>query len=807
MEIREISTYDNPKRKVFNMKNTNIESNAQSSRMAALCDSGYQYVKPADCELFDRLLSSFVPSNAFDVHVHLYDTRMLGPVISGTEQKGSTEVGYDTFINRQQRWMGDLGPTQGLFFPFPVKDMDVSLANSLLIEQLKKHPTSRGLMFIRPEDDPSQIEKMVKSHNLSGFKVYHSFAARPDSFHAEVGEYLPSWAWEIANKHGLCIMLHLVLPRALADIRNQQYIREYCQLYPNAKLILAHGARSFCVRHTLEGISAIYGLDNVFFDTSAICDTEVLEAILETFGTTRLMYGSDFPVSEVHSRPITIGDGFYWISEDNKDWKLWQHGQLTLCGIESLLAVKQACRKMHLTEGDIERIFCTNARELLGISKSSGGSGQATYLKAKSLIPGGTQLLSKRPETFAPNQWPSYYIEARGCEVIDMDGRHFLDFTSTGIGACLLGYAHPEVTNAVIRRVKLGSMSTLNCPEEVELAELLIQMHPWAQNIRFARCGGESLAIAVRIARAATERDIIAFCGYHGWSDWYLAANLNKDSALDQHLIPGLSPKGVPRSLQGSALPFTYNKLDELDRLIKDQGSRLAAVVMEPTRSVDPDAGFLEGVRELCDRCGARLIFDEVTTGFRLYCGGVHLKYGIEPDIAVFAKALGNGHPIAAIVGKSETMQAAQDSFISSTYWTEGVGPTAALATLRVMQNVDVPQHLTHIGDLFRKGLTSLARAKHIPLKFSGHKSLTFLNFDHQDNLALMTLFTVRMLKHGFLAASPFYPTLAHENRHVEAYIAAADEVFAEMAESIAKGDTHDRVGGNVRHAGFARLN
>ncbi|MCC7085143.1 MAG: aminotransferase class III-fold pyridoxal phosphate-dependent enzyme, partial [Pirellulales bacterium] len=261
---------------------------------------------------------------------------------------------------------------------------------------------------------------------------------------------------------------------------------------------------------------------------------------------------------------------------------------------------------------------------------------------------------------FAPEQWPPYCIKANGCEVVDLDGRSYLDFTMNGVGSCLLGYAHPAVSAAVIERVQAGSMSSLNYPEEVDLAELLIGMHPWAEQMRMARTGGEAMAVAVRILRAATKRDIVAFCGYHGWADWYLAANLNADSALDGHLIPGLSPVGVPRGLRNTALPFNYNKIEELQRIVEMHGERLAAVVMEPTRIFPPQAGFLEGVRDLCNRCGARLAFDEVTTGFRLHFGGVHLKYGIEPDMAIFAKSLGNGHPIAAIIGTAHTMRAAQ---------------------------------------------------------------------------------------------------------------------------------------------------
>jgi len=434
---------------------------------------------------------------------------------------------------------------------------------------------------------------------------------------------------------------------------------------------------------------------------------------------------------------------------------------------------------------------------------------QQLYRLAKSIIPGGTQLLSKRPEMFAPDQWPGYYKEARGCEVIDLDGRSYVDMSLMGIGSCLLGFNDPDVSDAVIARVKAGSMSTLNCPEEVELAQLMLEIHPWAEQVRFARTGGEAMAVAGRIARARTGRDVVAFCGYHGWHDWYLAANRatkTDGDILKQYLLPGLSPEGVPPQLAGTALPFSYNQLDSLKQIVDQHGSRLAAVVMEAARQKDPAPGFLEGVRELCDRSGAAMVIDEISIGWRLTLGGAHLRFGVRPDIAVFAKAMGNGHPIAAIVGRADVMQAAQESFISSTYWTEGVGPAAALATVRKMQRIDVPGHIAAIGTRWRDGLQRIAQAEDVPLSLSGYPALTYVNFDHPDALALQTLLTVRMLKHGFLAGGGFYPSLAHTADHVDRYLAAAEEVFAELGLALRKGDLAARIGGPVRHSGFARL-
>jgi glutamate-1-semialdehyde 2,1-aminomutase len=293
---------------------------------------------------------------------------------------------------------------------------------------------------------------------------------------------------------------------------------------------------------------------------------------------------------------------------------------------------------------------------------------QALYTRAKQIIPSGTQLLSKRPEMFAPGQWPAYYTKAKGCEVWDLDGNHYYDMTSNGIGACLLGYADEDVCHAVIRRVSDGCTSTLNSPEEVALAERLIGIHPWAENARFARTGGEIGAVAVRIARATTGRDVIAVCGYHGWSDWYLAANLGENDSLNGHLLPGLDPAGVPKGLYGTTTTFNFNNFKQFDEMITRYGKDLAAVIMEPARNNDPENGFLEYVKEKVHQAGALLIFDEITIGWRLNFGGSHLRYGVNPDMATFAKALGNGHPIAAVIGTKAAMEGAHKSFISSTY-------------------------------------------------------------------------------------------------------------------------------------------
>jgi len=437
---------------------------------------------------------------------------------------------------------------------------------------------------------------------------------------------------------------------------------------------------------------------------------------------------------------------------------------------------------------------------------SRDGTGQKLYEKAKGLIPGGTQLLSKRPEMFLPEQWPSYYSRAEGCKVWDLDDNVYTDMCYSAIGACLLGYADPDVDKAVCDAVSRGSMTTLNCPEEVELAELLLELHPWAERVRYARTGGEAMAVAVRIARAASGKDVVAFCGYHGWHDWYLAANLSESHALDGHLLPGLDPAGVPRALQGTAFPFTYNRADELERIVSEHEGKVGVIVMEPIRNYQPEPGFLEAVRKTASNIGAVLVFDEITAGWRLNCGGAHLLQSVVPDMAVFAKGMSNGYPMAAVIGTAGVMEAAQESFISSTYWTERIGPAAALAMIRKHRRLDVASHLVRIGELVQAGWQEAAAAAGLDVKVSGIPPLGHFEIEHEESQALGTLFTQLMLEKGFLARNAFYAAYAHSDEDVDAYLSAVNEAFGVLAEAAGKGSVQDHLAGPVAHTGFRRL-
>src|SRR4030067_3065306 len=426
--------------------------------------------------------------------------------------------------------------------------------------------------------------------------------------------------------------------------------------------------------------------------------------------------------------------------------------------------------------------------------------------KAKVIIPGGSQLLSKRSEMFLPEQWPSYYDRAKGCQVWDLDGNGYTDMSTMGIGACILGYADDDVDGAVKSAIDRGSMCTLNAPEEIELAELLIRLHPWAQMVRYARTGGEALAMAVRIARAKSGKDIVLFCGYHGWHDWYLSSNLANEKSLDGHLLPGLQPLGVPRALKGTSFPFNYNDTKGFMELITRHKDNVGVIVLEAIRSHDPEHEFLMAIQKVIKDLGIVLIIDEVSSGWRMNLGGAHLLYDIKPDIAVFAKAISNGYPMAAVIGRGDVMEVAPDTFISSTYWTDRIGPTAALATINKMKENDVHNHLMDIGKKVQEGWSSLASDHDLAIEVSGIYPLGHFEFKYEDPLVPKTLFTQLMLEKGFLATTGFYSSYSHKDEDVERFLTAVDSSFKFIAKAIKEGKPEKYLKGPVCHSGFKRL-
>ncbi len=434
------------------------------------------------------------------------------------------------------------------------------------------------------------------------------------------------------------------------------------------------------------------------------------------------------------------------------------------------------------------------------------GSGQKLWIKANSIIPGGSMLLSKRAEQFLPIFWPSYFSKSSGCYVWDLDGKKYIDFSLMGVGTNILGYANKKVDNAVKKVLRKGNMTTLNCPEEVLLAEKLVKLHPWASMAKFTRSGGEANAVAIRIARAATKRDKVAICGYHGWHDWYIAANLKNKSSLDNHLIEGISTSGVPKKLGNTIFTFKFNDLKRLKKIIKENPD-IGAVKMEVCRNERPKNNFLKKVRILTKKNNILLIFDECTSGFRENLGGMHMKYGVFPDLAILGKSLGNGYAINAVIGRKEIMQAANNTFISSTFWTERIGPSAALATLSEMQRTKSWRKINKIGDQIIARWIRLFKKYKIKVKILGIPSLCrFQILDNNEN-KIVTYITQEMLKRGFLASNSVYVSISHNKKILNNYFKNLESVIKKLKDNILKKGINNLLDQPDKNTMFKRLN
>lgn len=431
---------------------------------------------------------------------------------------------------------------------------------------------------------------------------------------------------------------------------------------------------------------------------------------------------------------------------------------------------------------------------------------QKLWQRAKNSILGGNMLLSKRPEMFAPEQWPAYFEEAKGCEILTKTGETLIDVSLMGIGTNLLGYGDSDVDAAVFEAIKKGNMSTLNCFEEVELAEKLALMHGGDVLCKFARSGGEANAIALRIARAFSGRDKVAVCGYHGWHDWYLSMNMGGDSdALRSHLLSGLSVSGVPKSLEASTIGFTYNNLEELERLVEKND--VGCIFMEVRRNYEPTKEFLSGVKMISKKYKIPLVFDECTSGFRETFGGIYQRYGVEPDIAVYGKTLGNGYAISAIVGSCEIMKGAAESFISSTFWTERIGYAAGLAALFKMENTQSWDLVTETGKGIKEFWERTFQSHQLHAEISGLDAMPSFSLSRFNPLISKTYISQEMLKHGFLASNSVYVSVAHSEDILGAYKEKFDDVIGKLSGVESDSELLTHLDGPVAHSTFTRLN
>ena len=454
---------------------------------------------------------------------------------------------------------------------------------------------------------------------------------------------------------------------------------------------------------------------------------------------------------------------------------------------------------------DVLTFLSTNYDQFIQLKNNNynPNTGQKFYEFAKTIIPGGTQLLSKRPEMFLPNIWPAYYSSVNGYTVVDLDGNKYTDMGINAIGSCILGCNDRDINSEVIQCINKGNMCTLNHVNEIKLTQKMLELHPWANMARYTRTSGEACCVAIRIARSFTNKVKIAFCGYHGWHDWYLATNINSNG-LDKHLLTGLSTQGVPLNLENTIYPFTYNKIEELDKILQD--NEIGIIIMEPYRNIEPLNNFLNKVRERANKHNIILIFDEVTSAFRTTLGGIHLKYNVEPDIAVFGKAISNGYPLGVIIGKKNIMIKAEETFISSTYWTEGIGFTAGLATINKFEKLKVYDHILEIGSYYIKNIKTILENYNIDCKVTENPAIVSLIFSYSNSLEIKTLFNQFMLENGFLTTTSFYVTYMHDKYIVDKYLEKIKEFFNAYGQYIKSQNIKQFLKGPVAHGGFQRL-
>ena len=425
------------------------------------------------------------------------------------------------------------------------------------------------------------------------------------------------------------------------------------------------------------------------------------------------------------------------------------------------------------------------------------------WFKANKIIPGGNTLLSKRPQLWLPKKWPTHFLKAKDINVFDEKNNKYTDCVFA-VGTNVLGYCNKNIDNYVKKAIDKGVMSSLNCKEEVEFAEEMLKANKWAGMVKFARGGGEANSIAVRIARCNTKNTNIAFCGYHGWHDWYVSSNLTSKKSLDGHLIEGINVKGTPNSFVNTSFPFKYNDLEGLKKLISNK--KIGVIIMEVKRYIEPKNDFLIKVRDLCDKKNIILIFDECTTGFRENYGGLHQNYKVYPDIAMYGKAIGNGYAINAIVGKKELMLNSKDSFISSTFWGERVGFAAGIATLREMKKTNSWKIIKSQGQEIINKWKKIAHQNKIKIRILGIPSIPTMVFE-TNNLVYKTLIAQEFLKHKILASNIFYVSTKHTSRKLSNYFDKLNDIFS-IINKVQKGDDIKKyLKSEIVESHFSRLN
>ena len=428
------------------------------------------------------------------------------------------------------------------------------------------------------------------------------------------------------------------------------------------------------------------------------------------------------------------------------------------------------------------------------------------YQRAERFFPYGTQLWSRSPRLGPFGEAPIYFDRAKGVHFWDIDGNEFID-TGMGIGPVILGYCDEDVDRAAKDQIDKGVIGSINNALEVELAAALCAYIPCAEMVKFCKGGGDADAIAVRLARGHTGKDVVLFCGYHGWHDWYISGNLASPSNLDEHLLPGINPKGVPTALAGTAVGFEYNNIDSLRKALEEHAGEVACIIMEACRFGQPVEGYLQQVRELADEHKCLLIFDEVVTGLRMVGGSAQKQFGVTPDLSTLGKATANGYPLAAVVGRSEVMETQGDNFISSLYWSETVSLAAGMATLCKLQRENVLEGIETRGRRLIKGLDAAAATHGVKAKCSGYPNHFVIDFQYgADSRKMDTLFSQEVIAQGVFWAGQVFVAHAHTDEIIDQVLAVADRSFATLARAIETNSVDQVLKAPVKAAGFNRM-
>ncbi len=428
---------------------------------------------------------------------------------------------------------------------------------------------------------------------------------------------------------------------------------------------------------------------------------------------------------------------------------------------------------------------------------------------AHKIIPGLSGLLGKRPEMYLPGgEWPTYYSKAKGLNIWDLQGRKYLDFTMVGVGSCVLGYSDTDIDKVAKKIISSGPLTTLNPPEEIELAEILLNIHKWADQVKFARTGGEMMAVAIRLARAYTKKEKILICGYHGWHDWYLATNISNTNNLDNHLLPGLNPLGVPKGLKDTIIPFNFNDCNDLENIVKKHAHECAAIIMEPARNSLACKKFLSEIRKISTKNNCVLIFDEITSAWRNDTSGIHKELGINPDLSTFGKTMANGIPMAALIGKKKIMEKAKDTFVSSTNWTERLGPACAVAFIKKHKKLNLGKILQNKGKIIRDIWTQSARDANLDIQISGILPLSSFKIqtDNNDWPVIITYFIQEMLKKNILASDRCYSNYCQSDKYFDIYRKECQKIFKNISHYLSKKTLKKQLKGPIKQMGFKRL-